>query len=812
MKKKQIVSRVISCSFMAILIAGAAIGTNIAYDWEEQLNALLAPPIADSGALNKAKKNGQKMAKQVETEGAVLLENNNNVLPLSTKEDKKVNVFGYASVDWSHGGLCGGSSGVVSLDGDVKDLVNLNVALKRFGISYNKELEDTYKNWCKPMMGVKNPTALSKQEGMTICEMEMDKYGAAVLERAKAYSNTAIVVISRSACEGMDILGYQEKRGPGQRRDETRTFLQISKEEEDLLKYCGENYEKVVVVLNTPNQMECGFMKTIPGLDSLVHVSQTGTQAASAIPALLYGQESFSGRLADSYPYKFNETSPAGLGKWFGATYAINGGADWGSEYVEGIYVGYKWYETAYHEGVWDNVSNEFGTGYDGVMQYPFGHGLSYSTFDWKVESTEPEIGANITANTKIKINVNVTNTGEYRSRDVVQAYLTAPYTDGGIEKSYVNLVGFAKTKVLEPNESETVTVEIDAEDFMSYDCYDKNNNGFKGSEALKDAIINYNVIESEEANLYPNSLHTGAPVGNLFTGDDAVDGFSIDGIETDSNAGIPYMSRADFATDYKIPEKPDSVINRVLSAGAKKASGYNSAMAREWDNATTDIFGEPVHTEPVTWGKNSGLKVAQDGAITELGYKLGADYNDPQWDTLLDQVPIEEAYAMIGPAFSGNKEVPSVGKPRLYAFDSMIQMKGFTGGIPRGTGNPSTVVLAQTFNKKLMYDYASNYADEMISLGITAVFGPGVNIHRSAYTGRNWEYFSEDTYLTTVAGCLMVRGLQDKGRGVEMKHLAVNETESGRWAYETWLSEQAFRETYLKPFQKAFIRNYDSI
>ena len=340
------------------------------------------------------------------------------------------------------------------------------------------------------------------------------------------------------------------------------------------------------------------------------------------------------------------------------------------------------------------------------------------------------------------------------------------PYTKGGIEKSYVSLVGFNKTELLAPNTSQTISIEIDAYDFLSYDCYDKNNNGFTGYELEsgdyqiklmtdshnikkinnEDAILTYKVDETIKC---PIDKYTGAEVKNLFTGDNAIDGFSIDGIESDYNANIPFMSRNDFAEGYNIPVMTDEVKKRALSDGAKDAWLYTSESASRFDNATVDEFGEEINLEKPLWGASTSLKLVDSAGIpTEPGLQLGQNYNDEKWEEVLNQVKYDEAIGLVNNANSGNKAISSVGKPRLYCYDSMIQIKGFAGK-PRGTGNPSTTILAMSFNKKLIYNYATNFANEMKALGVQGVFGPGVNLHRSPFGGRNWEYFSEDTYLT---------------------------------------------------------------
>lgn len=304
------------------------------------------------------------------------------------------------------------------------------------------------------------------------------------MDDAKEYSDVAFVVIGRMSGENQDeaLSLKQEKRGPTGETDTSRHYYEISTEEEELLTYVGANYEKVIVLLNVANPFELGFLETIPGLDACVYLGYTGTRGVNALPDLLYGETSFSGHTVDTFAYDFY-TNPGNV--WASDSYAT-GGLSYVDQ-VEGIYVGYRWYETADVEGIWKDykrttLTGEL-TGYDAVVQYPFGYGLSYNEYEWTVGEISVAPGASINDDTTIEIPVTVTNKGSIKGRDVVAAYVTLPYIKGGIEKASVQLVAYTKTKVLEPDESEEVTLSIDVYDFRSYDCYDKNNNGFKGYE-----------------------------------------------------------------------------------------------------------------------------------------------------------------------------------------------------------------------------------------------------------------------------------------------------------------------------------------
>lgn len=834
----------IHCVCAVVLIVAVIVTNVILKPMEEQISSFLSQPIVDEEALAVSSASGQKLSERIVEEGAVMFKNENDALPLDYSKDKKVNVFGWRSVDWIHGSVGPNASGGVAPEtGDYSTNIGLLKALKNYGISYNARLQAMYEKYHEPdnaLPGFGNPHI---SNFVPLVEPDINNksyYSDELLEYSKSFSDVAIVVIGRMAGEGMDASSSsQSKRGDGNTDDSTRHYLEISTEEENLLKYVGANYEKVIVLLSVANQFECGFLNTIPGIDSCLYIGFTGTRGVNALPKVLYGEVSPSGHAVDTFAYDL-WTNPANV-------YGGAGYLDYGrhyTDYVENIYVGYKWYETASHDGVYDSVDNTslYGAnakGYYGIMQYPFGFGLTYTDFEWTVKSVksfdgEKELTDNkINENTTFEIVVEVKNIGEQPGKDVVEAYVTVPYTKGGIEKSYVSLVGYAKTETIMPGATQEVTVKIDAYDFISYDCYDKNNNGFKGYEleegdyeiklqtdshnvkkailpgktAAEDAVFTFNVAETIKL---ATDKYTGAEVKNLFTGDDAIDGFSLDGIESDYNANIPWMTRADFKDGYQIPALTDEVKTRSLSAGANATKNYSASEALAWNNATTDEFGEAVPTEKPTWDKDRGsykLWEERNGKaeITELGLKLGANADDPDWDKVLDSITYREAIRIIGKSNNKTGEIPSVGKVENRSYDSMIQVKGFAG-LPRGTGNPSTIVLAMCWSEKLAYEYATNFANEMITCNVKTIFAPGVNIHRSPFGGRNWEYFSEDTYLTTLMGCTLVRGLQNYGCGVEIKHFALNEKESTRTA-SSWLTEQALRETYLKPFHDAVVK-----
>lgn len=836
------VKKIIGSAVIAVLIAVVVIADCILLNpnTAQRITGFLCKPESNEEELNATRQEGQALSKQIETEGSVLVKNDGETLPLS-EDLNKVNVFGWRAIDWVYGGS--GSGQVVPDKGANVDLL---AALNSYGKTYNRDLIEMYRNF-HSAMGDPGAIGVGYGDFYRLCEPSItDKkfYTETLLEEAKKFSDTAIVVIGRHAGETEDPTRKQYKESTAD--DNTRHYLEISTEEEELLKYVGKNYENVVVIVNSTNCMELDFMDSIEGLDACLVVGATGTKGAAAIPAMLWGETQPSGRLTDTYAYdmstnvNYYNTSMDGIGHYSvsssGSLYPSNinrnSGVEYGGygsspspayiDYVEGIYVGYKWYETADAEGYWNAVDNAFGKGYEGVVQYPFGYGLSYTEFSWEVTEISPAEGSAITDKTPIKIRVNVTNLGGYAGQDVVQAYVTVPYTKGGIEKAYVNLVGFAKTHTIEPGENEIVEIEIDPYDFASYDCYDKNGNGFKGYEIekgnyeIKLMTDSHNVktltevatgtekeakfvyVVEETLKLDKDNV-TGNAVNNKFTGDAMKGAVPVDGVDAQN---VKYVTREKFPTAEEL--KNYFVDKRDLPENAKKTNTFNNSVKSEWDNAKTDIFGNPVNEKEVVFGKDTGkYKVYENGRITELGKKLGADYNAEEWQKLLDSITEEEAANTIYLGGYGSEEIKSIGKPKLADRDGPAQVNCFNAG-EKGTGFPCSTVLAQTWNKNLAYTFGINYGKELSALNLTGLYGFGINLHRSAWGGRNYEYLSEDAFLTGALVSQEYKGLKNTGHYGWLKHLVLYETEHERDSMYTWLTEQAFREIYLRPFKDA--------
>ena len=814
----------------AVLLIAALVGTYFLSTMAAIIDSFIGAPSGhySDAEIADTKVKAEALSADVEAEGTVLVQNNDNTLPLSA-DTKKVNVFGWASTAWLGGGS--GSGGVSTVNTD------LLAALTAYGVEYNTELTDMYKDFQPGREYVRTLTSRPEQSGR-LYEPDINNtayYTQTMLDNAKNYSDTAVVVIGRLAGESNDATKQQYKRtekGGDIVVDDTRTMLELTTEEEALLTYVGANYAHVVVLVNSTNVMELGQIETIPGIDSCLIVGLSGSEGATAVPEVLWGDKEPSGRTADTWAYDLTTAASyanaglEGVGKYSNADglYPADGTTNGNLgeqnyqyqqvsyvDYAEGIYIGYKWYETADAEGYWDNESNEHGTGYDAVVQYPFGYGLSYTSFDWEITDASAN-GSTLTKDGGVTVKVTVTNTGDRAGKDVVELYYTAPYTAGEIEKSSVELGAFAKTKELQPGESEEVTLTVPVSDMASYDAYDANHNNFTGYEldagdyiftvrhnahdvdAAANATITCNLPSGIQ---YAEDTVTGNAVSNKFTGSDAIDGVSLDG--SDSAQNITYMTRADFAGTF--PKACTS--SRAMTDNVKALNLYTADMANGYINEAD---------EAITTGAKNGLKIEDNGKTTELGYQLGADFNDPQWDALLDQLTVDEMENLFVNGYGGLLELKSIGKVRSKDADGPAQIGGFTG-MGAGTGFPSSSTLAQTWNADLALQEGRTIGTQALQNGYTGWYAPATNMHRSPFNGRNYEYYSEDSLLSGVICGNTVQGANDAGVYTYVKHFICNDGESGiyRDSVYTWMTEQTLRETYLRPFQM-LVEDYDAV
>ena len=808
----------------------------------------------DTGVKNNM---GDKLAVEIEREGIVLAKNDTNageskpVLPLDSSVTK-VNVFGYDCVQWI---ISNSGSGSAS-EGTGQKRWGILEALQDRGITYNQGVINYYNNWKNSYELDRSTLSYSGQHtsiyALTNPSLSNNADFKTVYDNAKTDTDTAIVVISRWAGEHLDPPHEQvNNKGAKNKVNTERGYFEITLEEEELLTAVGQDYKNTIVLINTPNTFQMDFMERIPGLDACLLVGPTGTVGAKAIPQIMWGEYAPSGKTADTWPmnHRYNpaywtsgyfagangDTNSAAAGNYYtnvpsGADLA-NRNSNTGhghavfADYYEGIYVGYKWYETADHEEYWDKAPYN---GYENVVAYPFGYGLSYTTFSWDLVETRPGKNANITANQDIEIKVNVTNTGDVPGKDVVEAYLTAQYYPNEIEKAYVKLVGFQKTNVIMPGKSEEVTLTLKTRDFMQFDCYDANDNGHAGYELdrgsyevklmtsahhMKEDMganntIKYNVPNTINVNKDPE---TGADVKPLFTGDNAVDGVSCDG----KSIGEPinYLVRSEIK-DFQLPT---SIIpTRPWNSGlitcddSSKPTAYSTAMARAWDNATEDVFGEDVDTSEPLFGQDNGLKVLDEkNQLTDLGKILAADYDASEWEELLDQLDWNEATTICKGQSYKRPGLASVGLKTndgsaYIDEEGASQVGGTFGDGKRNTAYPDPCVQGQCWSERLSYSFGLSESKDMGATGKDYLYGPASNIHRSPYGGRHAEYHSEDGFLAGKCLSNVTKGLADGGKSGFIKHFALNDTEYHRVGLFTWVTEQAMREIYLRPFEEA--------
>ena len=811
-------------------VAALAAGTVAMALLGDTVKSFLGTDVVDVSAERREEvmASGRALAERVEAEGIVLVRNEGQTLPLPASTDR-VNVFGWASTQW-----VGSGSGSGQVTGSVMGLLD---ALEERGVAYNHDLADMYRGF-HGERDYRGAGALNSHD-YEYCRLyepsvaDASCYTEDLLANARAFSDTALVVIGRVAGESIDCPERQYKvrgRDGSVVTDATRSYLELSQEEEELLAYVGATYEHVVVVVNSTNVMELGALETIPGIDAALLVGPTGEVGARAVASVLWGDTNPSGRTADTYAYDFATAASwanageKGEGSYVGSqglypadgTPNVNVGvaetydAVRYVDYAEGIYVGYRWYETADAEGFWDDVANEHGTGYDGVVQYPFGYGLSYTTFSWEVTGRSPSAGTRVGRDTSFSVRVRVTNTGDVAGRDVVQLYCSAPYVSGGIEKASSVLVAYEKTRLLQPGESQELTLSFALDDVASYDFRDANGNGFAGYELERGeyvAELRRNAHEPADCPaartmLYlpqdvtcDTSLETGAAVTNRFTGEAAADGVSIDG--SDSGAGIEWLSRADFAGTFPEVRAAD----RAMSDSVAAINLYDAGQA-EKDAQLAASSGDDARQPAVTeW--SAAWQLFSDGELTELGLELGTDYGSPFWEIVLDQVSLSDMEALTLHGYLATASIEGIGKPLTKEVDGPAQVGSFNQ-LTYGVGYPSPCVLAQTWNADLARECGRQLGLEAAVLGVDGLYAPCANLHRTPAGGRNYEYYSEDPLVCGTTAAQVVAGARNAGTYCFLKHFAVNNQDSYRDSLYTWLTEQALRELYLRPFQIA--------
>lgn len=713
------------------------------------------------------------MAEKVQSEGIVLLKNN-GTLPLGN--GAAVTMLGRDAADPIFGGSGSGSV-------DVSTAVDAKKGLENAGFRVNETVYDVLSSYASYTMvsgmfgGMErqydNPKAnivmdAPEASSYYVGEMPASGYTPDAVSSFAQYNDAALVFIGRGGGEGGDLArdmkGWDDNYTSGQHQ------LELNKDEKDTLELAKENFDKVVVIINASSAMEMGVLENDPDVDAIVWIGSPGQTGFNAVGQVLSGEVNPSGRTADIYPADFTK-DPTFVN--FGYYAYSNLDNAYFVQYEEGIYYGYRYYETAAEEGF---------VNYDEAVVYPFGYGLSYTDFSWKVAGQS--LGD---ADGEILIDVTVTNTGSAAGKDVVELYYSAPYTKGGIEKSHVVLGDFAKTGLLAPGESETVTLQINVEDMASYDY--KNAKAYvleqgdynlliqTDSHNLKDGIapITYKVASTVVYNGDNHRSSDNIPVTNQF--DDVSELFTDSAV----SGYITNFSRADFRGTFpKAPDNADMEANDAIIAAFQP---YNASTVNAGSSAAM----------PNTGKKNSL-------ALIDL---RGLAYDDSKWNTLLDQLSVSDMLNVILTGAYHTEAVNSVVKPMATDLDGPAGFSSFMGNV-NATAYPSAVVIASTFNKELAYELGVIIGNEGIANNVNGWYAPAMNIHRSPYAGRNFEYYSEDPVLSGKIGERCVSGAASKGVYSFIKHYALNDQETNRVnnGVSTWANEQAIREIYLRPFE----------
>lgn len=718
-----------------------------------------------------------KLAETIEGEGAVLLRNEDDALPLAG--GAKINLLGYRAYDPVYGGTGSGMT-------DASSAITLKRGLEDAGFEVNDAVESVYteNNGNEGTIGFVTAS-------YAINEVAPGNFeGEASFENLKEYSDIAVISIGRVGGEGSDLTQYEGPNG--------EHYLELSQEEKDLIETARDTFGTVIVLYNGANAMELGFLEEMD-IDAALWVGDPGAYGFEAVGQILNGEINPSGRLTDTYAY--DALSAPAMENYGNNTYtnisAFDSDDSEGNahfvDYVEGIYVGYKWYETADAEGYFEKA----GTSYEEVVQYPFGYGLSYTGFTQEISGGTKD-GSDIDARGKITLDVTVTNIGEVAGKDVVEVYYTAPYTgydqDAGIEKSAVNLIEYEKTDLLNPGESEELSVTIHMEDLASYDSTHDNGDGTKGCYMLDAGAYeisirqdSHTVIETITVNLAEDYFFCGE---QKRSSDEVV---ATNQFEAASR-GV-YLSRKDGFANY---EEAMSSVSDV----ADEDTIYVVENSGTYDESYDDI--DVTYEEGVDY-RADGAKVDTNAEnYVTLADMKGLDYDDPAWEQLLSQISLKEMQNMIcygGWRISG---IDAIGSKSINIFDGPSGLTSMfsTGG--GGTAYPATIVLASTWSKELSDTYGSYYADEYHAKGVSGCYAPSMNIHRSPFSGRNFEYYSEDGRLSALVGSGVAKASTDKGLLVYAKHFALNDQETNRGANIcTWATEQTIREIYLSPFEK---------
>ncbi|MFV0467186.1 MAG: glycoside hydrolase family 3 protein [Lachnospiraceae bacterium] len=790
--KKTLVRSIIAYFFCAIIVTAVVIGNLNALKYQglisvyfNQSNQKVISADGESteyyssafSSQEEATTHLQNIARQIEEEGITLLLNNDNALPLEL--GNKISLFGQDSVDPIYGGSGAGSV-------DVSKAVNLKSGLENAGFLLNETLYDFYDTGAGASYRKTVPNPYG-EGAFAVNEVPVSVYTDEVKESFANYNDAAVVVLGRSGGESSDLATSVLDTGV--------TYLQLDSNEQEMLQLACDEFDKVIVVLNTQNAMELGFLNDYD-VDACIWIGGLGQEGANAVGSVLNGTINPSGAMVDTYAYD-SFSSPAMAN--FGVYNFTNSNVDRGTGYLvyqEGIYIGYHYYETRYEDVVMGNedVTNY---NYSNVVQYPFGFGLSYTNFEWSNYSIdETDESYNIT--------IDIKNVGDTKGKDIVQIYMQSPYTDydkeNSIEKSSVKLVGYAKTSELEPADEETVTISIPKEEMKVYDA-----NGY--NSYIVDAGEYYFAAGQNAHDALNNILST--------------KGYTIED-------GMDYPGDPEFVEEVSVEELDSTTYAVSQETGNPITNQFQSVDIKYYDQSVTYLTrNDWTGTWPITY--MDGLWAAPEQLLADLEIKtdgnstseiplvgtinaeagelstaalIGLDYSDELWGILIEQMTIEELDALVRIGGYATQNIESIQLPATVDKDGPAGISGTLVGGESGTSYPPEIILASTWNDELAEEFGRCIGEDGLSTGVQVWYAPACNLHRSPYSGRNFEYYSEDAFLSGKMSAATVRGAQSMGIVVTLKHFALNDQESNRIGGAIFSNEQALREHYLKAFE----------
>ena len=771
------------------------------------LKATLSVVMNAKGAVaEESAKASKDVVTEIAEEGIVLVKNDDNLLPLSNAGN--INVFGWSSTSPIYGGTGSGAA-------DESKNISLLQGLADAGFTTNSKLTDMYVQYHDAAAAKAAAGASGVSIGaadITLYQPPVDYYTDDVMKQTKEFSDTAVIVISRGGGEGYDLptdmnavihgtydvaqqvsiapdkyayTGFTYKNnGAVDDFDPGESYLELSNPEEDMIEKVCSNFDNVVVVVNANNTMELDWVDRYPAIKSVLLCPGPGVSGFEALGEIMNGKVNPSGRTADTFVKDFKATP------WYNnsGNFSYNNVTDLKQaiaaadpayegnmafvNYVEGIYVGYKFYETAFAEGA---------INYDEIVQYPFGYGMSYSSFSQEIQNFKK-------GSDSVTFDVKVTNTGKVAGKDTVEVYYTPPYTNGGIEKSAVNLVDFAKTKTIEPGSSETVSFTIKLEDMASYDSSAIKVNG--GGYILEAGDYEISIRSDSHTVLASEKFTVESDVVNRTSDAKTATNVLSDYCEGD----VTYLSRADHFANYAA----------VTAAPAESAYAMSDATRAQIEPITTPYYNsaslDNASDQMPTLSAKRELKLAD---------LRGLSYDDPKWDKLLDQMSFEDMTTLVNMGGWQTVAIDSVGKVATSDSDGPAGLNNFLTGAS-GTQFAVETMLAQTWNKQLAADMGEKMGKEFEDVGQYGDYGPAMNTHRTAFAGRNFEYYSEDGVLGGYLAAAECNALGAKGVYPYLKHFALNDQEWNRCTFLlTYTTEQAAREIYLKPFEMA-IKAYE--